>query len=148
ALYFKEQDIDEYRDCFYLKTQPNSGHITSVDELKTIMRSLGTSPTQSELEQYFKEKNCKISFADLLDIMHTHSVKEKIPKEILDAFVSSDWSKSGQMLTKDLKHILCDWGEKLDPKQFDRLMREANIGGSYFKYEDFVKIISAPIPDY
>lgn len=80
--------------------------------------------------------------------MHTHSVKEKIPKEILDAFVSSDWSKSGQMLTKDLKHILCDWGEKLDPKQFDRLMREANIGGSYFKYEDFVKIISAPIPDY
>ena len=57
ALYFKEQDIDEFRDCFYLKTKPNSGHITSVDELKTIMRSLGMSPTQTELEQYFKEKS-------------------------------------------------------------------------------------------
>lgn len=57
ALYFKEQDIDEFRDCFYLKTQPNSGHITSVEELKTIMRSLGMSPTEDELAQYFKEKS-------------------------------------------------------------------------------------------
>lgn len=57
ALYFKEQDIDEFRDCFYLKTQPNVGHITSVDELRTVMRSLGTSPTEPELAQYFKDKS-------------------------------------------------------------------------------------------
>lgn len=57
ALYFKEQDIDEFRDCFYLKTRPNVGQIVSVDELKTIMRSLGMSPTESELAHYFKEKS-------------------------------------------------------------------------------------------
>lgn len=90
----------------------------------------------------------KISFADLLDVMHTHSVKEKIPQEILDAFVATDWARSGQMMTRDLKHILCDWGEKLNSRQFEQLLREANIAGPYFKYEDFVKIISAPIPDY
>ena len=90
----------------------------------------------------------KISFADLLDIMHTHSVKEKIPQEILDAFIATDWTRTGQMLTRDLRHILCGWGEQMDQRQFDKLMREANITGPYFKYEDFVKIISAPIPDY
>lgn len=141
------------------------------------MRSLGQSPTDDELEKYFKEKSklnylitphlfvfvlictcfCssfqmaidgKISFADLLDVMHTHSVKEKIPQEILDAFVATDWARSGQMMTRDLKHILCGWGEKLIPKEFEQLLKEANISGPYFKYEDFVKIISAPIPDY
>lgn len=80
--------------------------------------------------------------------MHTHSVKEKIPQEILDAFIATDSARTGQMSTRDLRHILCTWGEKLDQKEFDKLMREANIYGSYFKYEDFVKIISAPIPDY
>lgn len=93
-------------------------------------------------------KDGKISFADLLDVMHTHSVKEKIPQEILDAFIATDWSRTGQMPTRDLKHILCGWGEKLNSRQFEQLLREANITGSYLKYEDFVKIISAPIPDY
>ena len=55
ARYFKEQDIDEFRDCFYLKTA-SKGQINTVDELKTIMRSLGMSPTIPELDVYLKEK--------------------------------------------------------------------------------------------
>lgn len=56
ALYFKEQDIDQYRDCFYLMTKTNGGLITRVDELKHIMRSLGMSPTEPELNDFFKQK--------------------------------------------------------------------------------------------
>lgn len=80
--------------------------------------------------------------------MHTHSVKEKIPDEVVNAFQAMDFSRTGQMATKDFKHILCHWGEKLDTKEFEKLMREANISGPYFKYQDFIKIICAPIPDY
>lgn len=58
ARYFKEQDIDEFRDCFYLKTS-SSGQITNIDELKTIMRSLGMSPTIPELESYLSTKGTK-----------------------------------------------------------------------------------------
>lgn len=63
ARYFSGEDIDEFRDCFYLKTHSN-GHISTIDELKIIMRSLGMSPTLTELKQYFKEKGLKVFIID------------------------------------------------------------------------------------
>lgn len=80
--------------------------------------------------------------------MHTHSKKEKIPQEILEAFYGFDRLKSGLVKVSDLKHILCEWGERLDPRLVDRLLRESNISGSHIKYHDFVKILCAPSPDY
>ena len=55
ARHFSEEDIDEFRDCFYLNTC-SSGQVTDVKELKTIMRSLGMSPTLAELETYLSGK--------------------------------------------------------------------------------------------
>lgn len=80
--------------------------------------------------------------------MHTHSVKEKIPQEILDGFVAMDTNKNGQISVKEFKHLLCDCGEKLTDKEFQKLLKEADIKGLQFKYEDFLKIIAAPPPDY
>lgn len=90
----------------------------------------------------------KISFAELLDIIHVHSAQEKIPEEILRAFIAQDHSRSGQMLVASLKHVLCGWGEPLSDQQFSDLMQEAGIKGKYFKYEDLIKLVSAPKPDY
>lgn len=47
--------FSEFRDCFYLNAR--SGQIRSLDELTIIMRSLGMSPTITELKKYFKEKS-------------------------------------------------------------------------------------------
>ncbi|XP_040577711.1 calmodulin-like protein 4 isoform X2 [Lepeophtheirus salmonis] len=115
ARYFKEQDIDEYRECFYLYSR--SGLINTVDELGLIMRSLGMSPTLLELKEYMKAKNGKMNFADFLEVVHKHSSKEDIPKEILDAFRDMDVKKKKTILGKDLKHILMDWGEKLTTQE-------------------------------
>merc|ERR1712044_98371 len=84
ARFFREQDIDEFRECFYLYAR--SGQIRTMDELTVIMRSLGMSPTISELRDYMKMKNGKMAFSDFLDVMHVHSGKESIPKELVDAF--------------------------------------------------------------
>merc|ERR1712223_34507 len=125
ARHFKEQDIDEFRECFYLYAR--SGHINSVDELTVTMRSLGMSPTIVELRAYMKEKGGKMSFADFLDTMHTHSKKESIPRELLEAFRNYDKRKRGVIAAKDLRHILAKWGEKLTPREVDKIFREANI---------------------
>lgn len=91
----------------------------------------------------------KLSFADFLDVMHTHSKKERIPNEIEEAFLAWDTRKTGQITTSDLKHILCQWGEKLDPKVVDNLLREANAAfKSTVNYNDLLEVISAPVPDY
>ncbi|KAH9526498.1 U4/U6 small nuclear ribonucleoprotein Prp3, variant 2 [Dermatophagoides farinae] len=145
-----KQDIDQYRDCFYLMTKTNGGLITRVDELKHIMRSLGMSPTEPELNDFFKQKEGKITFADLLDIMHIHSVREKIPAEILDGFRAMDPNHTGKISLADFSHLLCDCGEKLTTKEFQNLLKEANVrpGQTWINYEDFLEIIAAPAPDY
>lgn len=80
ARYFKEQDIDEFKECFYLFAR--SGQITSLDELTVVMRSLGLSPTVAELAGYLRRNNGRMTFADFLEVMHAHSQAENLPKEV------------------------------------------------------------------
>merc|ERR1712123_428092 len=103
------------QDSFYLYAR--SGQIKTMDELTIIMRSLGMSPTITELKTYMKDKGGKLALADFLEIMHTHSKKESIPKELLEAFRGMDPSKKGTIPAKDLWHILVKWGEKLSPRE-------------------------------
>lgn len=147
ARYFKEQDIDEFRECFYLYAR--RGQINTMDELTVIMRSLGMSPTIAELRDYMKQKGGKMAFADFLDVMHQNSTKENIPKELLAAFRGSDPNKKGVIPAKDLWHILVKWGEKVSPREVDQIFKEANISRTgMVKYEEFIKIVCAPVPDY
>ena len=48
------------------------------------------SPTITELKGFMKDKGGKISFADFLDVMHSHTKKESIPKELIEAFRGMD----------------------------------------------------------
>ena len=97
-----------------------------------------------------------MSFADLLEIMYTHSKKENLPNEILDAFAISNSSttsrdsKNKQVSVKYLRHLFENWGERLTPKEVDRIFREANVSSNQklLDFEDFVKITCTPIPDY
>jgi len=147
ARYFKESDIDEFRECFYLYSR--SGKIQTMDELTVIMRSLNMSPTIAELRAYMKAKNGKLSFADFLDVMHQHSTKENVSKELTEAFKGMDPAGRGYIKSKDLWHILVKWGEKLSPREVDQLFREANINpNGTVRYDQFVKIVCAPVPDY
>jgi len=148
ARFFREQDIDEYRECFYLNAK-HGGTIKSLDELSLIMRSLGMSPTISELKKYLKDKGGKMTFADFLETVHQHNQTEKIPDEIIDAFKASDPQGKGMIPARDLKNILGRWGEKLSAKEVDQIFREANVNvNGMVKYTDFVKIVCAPVPDY
>ena len=102
-----------------------------MDELTVIMRSLGTSPTITELKSYLKDKGGKISFADFLDIMHSHTKKESIPKELVEAFRGMDPQRKGTIPAKDLWNILVKWGERLSPREGE--CRQCSVLSIYFK---------------
>ncbi|KAL6446418.1 hypothetical protein ACFW04_001175 [Cataglyphis niger] len=169
ARYFREEDIDEFRECFYLFAR--SGQIRTLDELTIIMRSLGLSPTIAELNKYMKDKGnsvfmliiffsnekClstsisggKMSFADFLEVMHLQTRAEDLPKEVIKAFQAADISHSGTIPARQLAHMLLHWGEQLSSKEVEQIFREANVSlNGHVKYEDFVKIACAPVPDY
>uniref|UniRef100_A0A182UP82 Myosin-2 essential light chain n=1 Tax=Anopheles merus TaxID=30066 RepID=A0A182UP82_ANOME len=147
ARYFKEQDIDEFRECFYLFAR--SGHITTLDELTVIMRSLGLSPTIQELTQYLKKKNGRMSFADFLEVMHQHSRVENLPDEVIQAFKAGDKTGRGTIPARQLRHLLQNWGEGLSFREVDNIFREANVSSNgHVRYTDFVRVACAPVPDY
>ena len=79
------------------------------------------NPTKTELTTYMKGKNGKLAFADFLDVMHTHSSKENLPKELLDAFRCGDPQRKGVIPARDLRRILIKWGEKLSSKEGNTL---------------------------
>lgn len=69
------------------------------------------------MNQYLKSKNGKISFADFLEVMHTHTQKENSSKDIDAAFMASNPNKSRTISEKQLRHILQNTGEKLSAKE-------------------------------
>ncbi|KAF7403849.1 hypothetical protein HZH68_006643 [Vespula germanica] len=147
ARYFREEDIDEFRECFYLFAR--NGQIRTLDELTIIMRSLGLSPTIAELNKYLKDKGGKMSFADFLEAMHLQTRAEDLPKEVIEAFQAADTAHTGTIPARQLAHMLLHWGEKLSNKEVEQIFREANVSiNGNVKYEDFVKIACAPVPDY
>ena len=111
-----------------------------MNELAVIMRSLGMNPTKTELTNYMKEKNGKLAFADFLDVMHTHSTKENLPKELLEAFRCGDPQRKGMIPARDLRRILIKWGEKLSTKEGKffkvgpkiRISKEIKITSNFF----------------
>ncbi|KAG0728294.1 Calmodulin-like protein 4 [Chionoecetes opilio] len=128
ARHFKEQDIDEFRECFSLYAR--NGTIRTLDQLTVIMRSLGLSPTIAELKP---TSGTRVSKA--------HSSN---PQEILAPSVTPHTAQP-----KDLRHILLHWGERLSHKEVEQIFREANISpNGNVRYQDFCRIVCAPVPDY
>uniref|UniRef100_A0A914XPL2 EF-hand domain-containing protein n=1 Tax=Plectus sambesii TaxID=2011161 RepID=A0A914XPL2_9BILA len=146
--FFSQKDIDQYRECFYLYAQ--KGLVESSSHLRYIMRSLGYSPTVQESQVYFKSKNGKIDFACFLDVLHEHQRKGDPIKEVLMAFRSHDRQRKGVIPAKELRAILTGMGERMAPQEIDRVFREANVidPKGLVRYEDFVRVISIPLPDY
>lgn len=74
---------------------------------------------------------------------------EKLPDEILDAFKSFDTKKTGKINARILRSILANWGEKLTEREIQAIFREANVNmHGEINYGEFLKIVSAPVPDY
>jgi len=75
---------------------------------------------------------------------------EKLPDEILDAFLAFDTKKTGKINARVLRNILANWGEQLTEREISAIFREANINqnGGDINYHEFLKIVSAPVPDY
>ncbi|XP_039314814.1 calmodulin isoform X3 [Solenopsis invicta] len=142
ARYFREEDIDEFRECFYLFAR--SGQIRTLDELTIIMRSLGLSPTIAELNKYMKDKGGKMSFADFLEVMHFQTRAEDLPKEVIKAFQAADTSHSGTIPARQLAHMLLHWGEQLSSKEVCR--RLLTEGTAPFRSRMRIYALHLPTP--
>ncbi|MBN3306602.1 CALL4 protein, partial [Amia calva] len=142
----------EFKECFSLYDRKRKGKILAKD-LLIVMRSLGTSPTFSEVERHLQvhkiEKNGELDFSTFLTMMHRQIQQEDPKVEILEAMRMTDKQKKGQILASELRAKLTGLGEKLTDKEVDEVFREANVApNGLINYEEFTRMVTLPPPDY
>ena len=123
------------------------GTITT-KELGTVMRSIGRTPTEAELQDIIDEVdgdgNGVVDFQEFLTMM-AGEIKEAHGKRgILEKFRVFDRDGNGTISSAELKHVMAKLGEKLSDEEVDEMMRAADINGDgQVDYEEFVAIMTA-----
>ncbi|XP_007654020.2 calmodulin-like protein 4 isoform X2 [Ornithorhynchus anatinus] len=150
--FLSQDQINEFKECFSLYDKKQRGKIKAND-LIVVMRCLGVSPTPGEVDRHLLahkiDRNAELDFSTFLTIMHQQMQQEDPKKEILLAMLMTDREKKGYITAAELRAKLTQMGEKLSNREVDDLLRETNVGPSgKIQYNQFIQMVTLPIPDY
>ncbi|XP_060580831.1 uncharacterized protein LOC132737547 [Ruditapes philippinarum] len=120
----------EIKEAFFMFDISNKGKIET-SQIGTAVRSLGLNPSEDDVKKMIKDADKKGSgFVDEKDFVST-VVKFWKPvnteEDIIDAFKVFDREGSGYLDAKQLKHVLLNLGEKMNEKEIDDLLQEADL---------------------
>ncbi|XP_056307518.1 calmodulin-like protein 4 [Danio aesculapii] len=146
AKFLSQDQISEYKECFSLYDQKRNGKL-KVQDLLTVMRSLGCCPTLLELRRHLLthriDKRGELDFSTFLSIMHEQIQQENPRAEILQAVRLTDTEKQGFITAAELRARLTLFGEKLKDQEVDELLSESGVANDgQIKYEDCERIVT------
>jgi len=140
-----DEQREEFKQAFALFDKNGDGQITT-KELGTVMRSLGQSPTDSELQDMISEvdtdRNGTIEFDEFLILMHKKMRESDTEEEIREAFKVFDKDGNGYISASELRQVMANLGEKLTDEEVEEMIREADADGDgQVNYEEFVQMM-------
>ncbi|CAH8630803.1 unnamed protein product [Dicrocoelium dendriticum] len=151
AAHLTEETLVEYRQAFDALDMNNTGKISTLD-VAMLMRKLGLMPSNLEVEELIvevdKEKNSAlegISFEQFCTMAAWKYNETYTETEIIDAFRTFDLENNGFIPASDLRHALCQMGERLNDDEVDAMIEMAQDEEGNIYYEDFVRKIMADI---
>jgi calmodulin len=125
------------------------GTITT-KELGTVMRSLGQSPTEEELQEMVDEVDADGSGAiDLQEFLtllarQMREASGADEDELREAFHVFDQDQNGFISRDELRHVLQNLGERLSEEELAEMLREADADGDgQINYSEFAKVMLA-----
>lgn len=140
-----EEQINAYKEAFSLFDQDRDGKITS-RELGTVMRSLGQTPSESEVADMINEidmdNDGTVDFPEFLTMMARKMKDTDSEEEVREAFRVFDRNGNGYISAAELRHVLTSIGDKLTEDEADEMIREADVDGDgQINYEEFSRIL-------
>jgi calmodulin len=140
-----EDKIAEFKEAFEIFDKDRDGFITT-KELGEIMKNLGQTPTDAELQDMINEVdidgNGNIDFKEFLGLMARKMRDTDTEEELIEAFKVFDRDSNGLISSQELKHVMTSLGEKITDEEVEEMIREADIDGDgYINYEEFVRMI-------
>ncbi|ERN01481.1 hypothetical protein AMTRI_Chr03g148140 [Amborella trichopoda] len=142
-----QEQITEFKEAFCLFDKDGDGRIT-LEELKTVIVSLGQNPTEEELHDMISEvdvnANGSIEFGEFLHLMARKMQETDAEEELLEAFKVFDKDQNGYISATELRHVMINLGEKLTDEEVAQMIREADMDGDgQVNFEEFVRIMMA-----
>nr|XP_010917630.2 calmodulin [Elaeis guineensis] len=142
-----EEQISEFQEAFCLFDKDGDGCIT-LEELATVIRSLGQNPTEEELQDMISEVdangNGTIEFGEFLSLMARKMKETDAEEELKEAFKVFDKDQNGYISANELRNVMINLGEKLTDEEVEQMIREADIDGDgQVNYEEFVRMMMA-----
>eukprot|EP01127_Copromyxa_protea_P015583 TRINITY_DN449_c0_g2_i1.p2 TRINITY_DN449_c0_g2~~TRINITY_DN449_c0_g2_i1.p2 ORF type:complete len:142 (-),score=46.73 TRINITY_DN449_c0_g2_i1:28-453(-) len=135
---------EKWKEAFDLFDRTGDGKI-STQELGTVMRALGESPTQAEVAEICKEVGAAtVDFNTFKALMHKHHKEVDAAKEMRDAFKVFDKDNKGEVSTSELRAVLTSMGEKLTEEEVEPIIRACDKGGKIF-VDDFINCLLRPV---
>ncbi|KAG0492728.1 hypothetical protein HPP92_006126 [Vanilla planifolia] len=146
-----EEQISEFRETFSLFDMDGNGCIT-VDELATIMQSLGQNLTEEELKSMINEvddnRNGTIEFVEFLSLMSRQIKETDAEEELKEAFNVFDKDRNGFISASELSNVMMGLGEKLTDEEVSQMIKEADLDGDgQVNYDEFVRMTIAILYD-
>ena len=141
----REQAAD-IKKAFILFDKNGDG-VISINELRTVMRSLGQSPTKSELKDLMDEAdvdgNGKIDFSEFLTMMAEIMAESDMEQQLREAFRVFDKDGDGFVTARELRQIVANIsGEKLTNKELTEMIKEADVDrDGRVSCEEFVQMM-------
>lgn len=139
----KEQ-VEQYRQAFSMFDKDKDGTINS-KELGTVMRDMGRSPTDQQVEDMISEVDAdgsgSIEFQEFLTLMAKNDT-EVSEEELLAAFMVVDRDGNGFLDGRELRHMLTNLGETIEEDEMKEIIDECDEDGDgQIKAAEFVKLL-------
>jgi len=140
----RQEDLNEIKDCFTLYDTDADGKI-SCDQLGLVIRSLGQTPTEAEVDDIARNMIRGPSFGlpELLQVM-ARFMGDKTNKkdEIRESFSVLDRDGTGSISAAELRHVLTNIGEKLTDQEVDDMIRVVELDrDGQINCEDMVRLM-------
>eukprot|EP00298_Acanthocystis_sp_HF-20_P011087 c19223_g2_i2.p1 GENE.c19223_g2_i2~~c19223_g2_i2.p1 ORF type:complete len:175 (-),score=56.71 c19223_g2_i2:28-477(-) len=141
-----KKQITELKEAFSCFDRDGDGSI-SVKELGDVIRSLGTDPSESELQDLVNEVDVDgdghIDFSEFLTMMAKKMAEVDEEAELREAFNLFDTDKNALISPYEFKQAMVKLGEKLSDAEIQALFKQADLNGDgYVDYSEFKKMMS------
>lgn len=130
----------------------------TLEELDTVVRSLGQTPTREELAEMIRDVdvdgNGTIEFAEFLALMARKASRggenggggddsgDAADEELREAFKVFDKDQDGLISAAELRHVMISLGEKLTDEEVEQMIREADLDGDgQVNFDEFVRMM-------
>jgi calmodulin len=129
ADHLRPDQIAEVKETFSLFDKAGSGSVT-LDEMCTIFRALGQTPTQAELDAIKLEADPdnlnSVDFPELLSLYAKHYKEPVNEQDLLLAFKEIDENKRGTITVDKMKQLMTEYSEVMTEDEFSKMIEFAS----------------------